>query len=255
MPFLSIITVHLNDFDGLLRTLHSLASTVESPDLEWIVIDGASDRQLDRGNLMDQVFQQASEFVSEPDKGIYDAMNKGTRMATGDYVLYLNAGDELHPEFDVGILHQETAGVNPDMVWGRCEVHYPDGVKIIVRPRPKSMTWYGLPANHQAMFFRRSVLGHAPYDARFRLAGDYELVCRLLKQGASLVRLDLVVSVFRRGGRTDTQGDISKAEENAIRNKYFNLHPFLGHAIFKFKDMNSKHSTMARFFRIWRRWI
>ena len=255
MQILSIVTVHLNDFDGLLRTAQSLLPLIGSPDLEWIVIDGASDQRLDPQNVMAQVRQQASILVSEPDKGIYDAMNKGTRAANGEYILYLNAGDELHREFDLELLQQKATSSDPDMVWGRSQFRYEDGFSRVVKTRPRWMAWYGLPVNHQAIFFRRQILGDTPYDAFFPLAADYDLVCRLLSKDASLEVMKLTVCIYHRGGSADIQGDKYRSEENEIRMKYFPISPILGDAIIRFKEMNSNNPALAKTIRFWRRWI
>ena len=100
MPILTVITVHLDDFDGLLRTCQSLRTTLSTKNVEWIVIDGGSVTHSKEQNLASDLAKScATHYLSEPDDGIYDAMNKGTQLASGAYVLYLNAGDELHPKF------------------------------------------------------------------------------------------------------------------------------------------------------------
>ena len=144
----SVVTIHLNDFAGLNRTFNSLKLSRCFNHLEWIIIDGDSELT-DGGLFFEQVKSSADHFLSEPDKGIYDAMNKGTRLASGDYILYLNAGDELHPDFESALLDHLAAGASPDMIWGRCEVHYLDGSKIQVKTRSPSWAWYCMPAFHQ----------------------------------------------------------------------------------------------------------
>lgn len=255
MPDLTIITVHLNDFDGLSRTQRSLAAIHAPGQAEWIVVDGDSTLESENEPLFMDVKSRATHFISEPDEGIYDAMNKGTRIAGGEYVLYLNAGDELHPCFDLDKFKRLVSRTRPDMVLGRCEVQYQDEVKILVKTRSPSLAWYSLPANHQATFFRREVLGEAPYDTHYRLAADYDLVCRLLKGGASVDRLDSIVSVFYRGGSTDVRGDLSRKEENEIRMNYFGISPVIGNAIVRFKTMNARQSRISQVLRFWRRWI
>ena len=182
-------------------------------------------------------------------------MNKGTRAANGEYILYLNAGDELHREFDLDVLHQKAAGSDPDMVWGRSQFRYEDGFSRVVKTRPRWMAWYGLPVNHQAIFFRRQILGDKPYDAFFPLAADYDLVCRLLSKDASLEVMKLTVCIYHRGGSADIHGDRYRSEENEIRMKYFAISPTLGDAIIRFKEMNSNHPALAKTIRFWRRWI
>ena len=95
---ISIITVHLDDFEGLIRTFHSLQALLSNQHLSWVVIDGGSHIETDDQETgVDLIKSVADFFSSEPDRGIYDAMNKGCRAAKGDYVLFLNAGDEFAP--------------------------------------------------------------------------------------------------------------------------------------------------------------
>ena len=119
---LSIITIHLNDFPGFERTLKSLGPVLGNAHVEWIVIDGGSNLAKDKTGSFMLVRSLAAHFISEPDDGIYDAMNKGTQLASGGYVVYLNSGDELHPDFQfnklAGALDDGAAG----MIWGRYDV-------------------------------------------------------------------------------------------------------------------------------------
>jgi len=251
---LSIITIHLNEPAGLERTFNSLAPVATEKSLEWIVIDGGSKLQGADMGVFDRVESLADHFTSEPDEGIYDAMNKGTRLAVGDYVLYLNAGDELHPEFNLQALASLTE-TTPEMIWGCCQERYENGSLIQVKTRSPSWAWYGMPVCHQAIFFRRDALGDTPYDTRLHISADYDLVCRLLSSGAEVEQLESVVSTFHRGGLSDIRGGVTREEENQVRLRYFHVPAFAGSAIKNFKGMNTKLAKIAWFRRLWRRWI
>jgi len=251
---LSIITIHLNELAGLERTFNSLAPVAAEQSLEWIVIDGGSKLEGADIGVIDRVKSLADHFASEPDEGIYDAMNKGTRLVVGDYVLYLNAGDELHPEFNLQAIEGLTQTA-PAMIWGRCQERYENGSLIQVKTRSPSWAWYGMPVSHQAIFFRRDILGDTPYDSSFQIAADYDLVCRLLCSGAEVQQLDSVVSIFHRGGLSHISGDVSREEENQVRLKYFHVPVFAGKAIKNFKGMNARLAKIAWLRRLWRRWI
>jgi len=253
--WLSIITVHLNDPRGLERTLASLSTFADRDTCEWIVIDGGSDEGNDLQTVLKKVEDRAGHFVSEADSGIYDAMNKGTRLASGEYVLYLNAGDELHPEFNPGQLREMLQGTHADMIWGRCQVVYQDGARVVVKTRSRIWAWYCMPAYHPAIIFKRSVLGSEPYLTHYRYASDYELVCRLLQQNVRIAQPAQTLSIYHRGGLSDVQGDVARAEENEIRLKYFSVPVFAGSMITKFKQMNTRSSTMTCFFRSVRKWV
>ncbi|RLB62984.1 MAG: hypothetical protein DRI90_07840, partial [Deltaproteobacteria bacterium] len=139
---LSVITVHLDDCDGLGRTLDSLTSLLKSNQVQWLVVDGESDARLESHRaILKSVQDQADVFISEPDGGTYDAMNKGTGEALGEYVLYLNAGDQLHPHFDLPAISAELSEKSPVMLWGSYdESGKPNGAQNIA-PRPPAWLW------------------------------------------------------------------------------------------------------------------
>jgi len=224
--------------------MKSLDPVQGRPDVEWIVIDGSNEEWASHGGLIRQVISRAAHVVSEPDEGIYDAMNKGTKLASGAYVLYLNAGDELHPGFSPGRLNRLVNENLPDMVWGRCLERYENGATIRVKTRSPAWAWYGMPAYHPAIFFRRNVLGDNPYDTSFRIAADYDLVCRLLNDGARALKLDSVVSIFHRGGLSLGKGDLTRSEENQVRMKYFRVSAFTGGAIMGIKNLLARFSNV-----------
>jgi putative colanic acid biosynthesis glycosyltransferase len=252
---ISIITIHLNDFTGLDRTLNSLNSLQDKTNLEWVVIDGGSKPRGANIEVFGQVKSLANHFMSEPDEGIYDAMNKGARQASGNYVLFLNAGDELHPDFDLQRFNELASVTEADMIWGRCQERYENGALIQVKTRSPSWAWYGMPAYHPAIFFRRETLGNSPYDTSYRIAADYDLICRLLTGGARVEKLNSLVSTFHHGGLSDIQGATTRDEENQIRLKYFKVPAIAGNAIKIFKGMNAQLAKIAWFRRLWRRWI
>jgi putative colanic acid biosynthesis glycosyltransferase len=250
---LSIITVHLDDFSGLRRTLASLQGHISLADVEWVVVDGGSrpGSETDTGFLA-KVRANASRLVSESDQGIYDAMNKGTRLAQGKYVLFLNAGDELHPDFKFRSWAQFFRKEQADMLWGGCTERYCNGEEINVKTRSPRWTWYGMPAYHPAIFFRRKILGEKPYDTTFRIAADYDLISRLVSSGCVVERVPLKVSVFNRGGLSDTRSDEMRQEENRARLKHFLVPRWVGASIVAFKSVNSRIAKVAWFRRLWR---
>lgn len=235
--------------------MNSLISLIGAPEFEWVVIDGGSEVAKGDEGVNDQVKLVADQFISEPDEGIYDAMNKGTGLATGDYVLYLNAGDELHSDFDLVELFKLTEKKRPEMIWGRCLVHYQNGSVIQIKTRSTSWAWYGMPACHQAIFFRREVLGDKPYDTYYRIGADYDLVCRLISNKAKIVQLDILVSIYHRGGLSDVSGEAAFEEENEIRLKYFNVPTIAGSVIKKIRGLNTRLARVVWLRRLWRRWI
>lgn len=198
-PQFSIITVVYNDVGGLALTKSSIACQAFT-DFEWIVIDGgSSDGAV---GFLEQCDQIGLSWVSEKDRGIYDAMNKGMLKSGGEYLIFLNAGD-VFPSSDT--LRQVSASLGivpkPDVLFGGAEYVFPDG-KTIFRP-PKMVAqsiWHGLPANHQATYYSREVLAGVQYDIKYKICGDYYLIAKLYKKGFTPVYLKKSLVRFEVGG-------------------------------------------------------
>jgi len=202
-PMFSIITAVYNDAAGLEKTKHSIASQVFR-DFEWIVVDGKSTdgtvavmKDCDLGNM---------QWVSEIDHGIYDAMNRGVSRCTGDYVVFMNAGDTFHDVETLGMVGKELSGGGrtADILFGGAMLYFPKSGKLVYRaPRVSEVSlWHGLPANHQATYYRRSLLERTPYDLRYPLCGDYFLAASLMKAGANASYLNKPLAMFEVGGQS-----------------------------------------------------
>ena len=171
-PLLSIITVNLNNREGLERTLESVASQT-CRDFEYVVVDGGStdgSRELieSRAGMIDR-------WVSEPDRGVYAAMNKGVRMAREKYVLFLNSGDSL---FDSRTIEKILPALEGDATVVAGDVYnWGDGVEGKISRSPKKITLPFLvffTVNHQACFIRRDRLEDRPYDEGLRIVSDWK---------------------------------------------------------------------------------
>lgn len=195
----SIITVVYNDLTGLVLTQSSITSQTFS-DFEWIVVDGGSSdgtiqylEQCDITNIL---------WLSERDRGIYDAMNKGIKLSTGEYLLFLNAGD-LFSQFDTLALVNQAliAAVNPDVLFGGTEYIFPDGRVVFREPKNlEKSIWHGLPANHQATYYKRQTLCGVLYDLKYKICGDYFLIATLYKAGIQAIYMHIPLVKFSVGG-------------------------------------------------------
>ena len=199
-PLISIVTVVCNDDDGLRQTARSVDKQTYS-NYEWIIVNGCL-----RSSLFDEpvecVSLQNSVLISEPDDGIYDAMNKGVAHSSGIYVVFMNAGDKFY-EPDTLKKVAETIdgqGGNADIVLGGADMVFRSGKRWRRPPREmEKYIWHGLPANHQASYFRRELLVAYPYDTGYRVCGDYYLFCRLYQHGVNTVLVDFPLVSFRVG--------------------------------------------------------
>jgi putative colanic acid biosynthesis glycosyltransferase len=203
---ISVITISKEDLDGLLRTHESLKPLFAcARDLEWILIDGASAWAQAAGKQKaTNLLKDATHFVSEPDEGIYEAMNKGIALASNPYLWFLNSGDMAGPAFEYAELLEILRTKEPDLVFADYEQLY-RGVWTRRKAKRPGSVWWGMPTSHQSMLFRRKQLADSPYRTDFKLAGDYELVCRLTVRMAvrrkyfpQLARFNPVISLGKR---------------------------------------------------------
>jgi glycosyltransferase involved in cell wall biosynthesis len=201
---ISIITVAFNAVDTLADTLKSVASQTHA-EIEHIIIDGASTDGTQE--LIARYTSRITRFLSEPDSGIYDAMNKGLSLATGEVIGFLNA-DDVYTNDDV-LQHVAEIMTHDDLgaVFGDAEFVNPVRPTCSVRRyrsdhfRPDRIAWGWMPA-HPALFLRRGVYERfGVFRTDYRIAGDFELVARIFHDGTIRYRhVDEVWVRMRTGG-------------------------------------------------------
>lgn len=176
-PLFSIITVVRNDEEGIRKTIDSVASQ-SFAELQHIIVDGASTD----GTLafLKEIKSKKIKWQSEPDVGLYDAMNKGLKIANGEYVCFLNAGDTFHKAHVLEQIAKELKQYNPDILFGSQVKVYPNGNKLLVYAHDASWIKHSIPASHQACFVRTELHKKFPFDLSYRISGDYNVFARML---------------------------------------------------------------------------
>ena len=199
-PLLSIVTVCFNDLPGLKETEKSIKDSPSSPLLyEWIVIDGnSSDGTKDFLSESTAV----NSFISEKDSGIYDAMNKGTKLSKSPYVIYMNSGDTFT---DLNLIIDTIKSNNFDLFFFDARFIYGQHSRIR-KAKDFSYIKHGIPANHQAIVFKRHLLGDAPYDTSYKICGDYKLLADLYVGQASHLVINQTTAEFHVGGVSTHRG-------------------------------------------------
>ena len=242
-PLISVITITYNAEDCLYPTMRSVAAQ-SFKDFEHIIVDGASTdntlqiaRSLGTSNL---------RILSEPDKGLYDAMNKGLSMANGRYLLFLNAGDAFHSE-DTLSHYAAEAKKNRDIIYGDTVIV--DKERNFIKKRhlsaPRILTYEsfanGMLVCHQAFMVRRDL---APrYNLDYRFSADYEWTLRCLKRSrpGSCANLNEVTIDYLNDGLTDKNHRASLKERFMIMRHHFGLIPTIGrHIMFLFRRLKRK---------------
>ena len=231
---LSIITINYNNKAGLQKTLDSvLAQTCK--DFEWIVIDGGSSDG--SKELIEQHQDTMAYWCSEPDKGVFNAMNKGVNHAKGEYCLFLNSGDILHDNKVVEMVLPFLSG--HDFITGNECVVNPDYSYVRTRRNPDVFYAYCLLVGclwHQSTFIRTSLLKERPYDESFKIVGDWETsLYWLVLCKSSYKHIDMIISDFVLGGvstdlkaageesRRTINKRLSHREQNLIAMEFFSM--------------------------------
>lgn len=199
-PTFSIITVVYNDPAGLALTRDSLASQ-SFKNFEWIVIDGNSTDTTLVGLKNTSIKNML--LVSEPDHGIYDAMNKGIKRCSGNFLTFLNAGDFFPHSNTLADVNDAiySANVNINILFGGTEYIFPDSWSIYRPPKTlESSIWHGLPANHQATYFSKEVMRDIVYDLKYKICGDYYLIATLSKKNLRPGYVNKAIVKFEVGG-------------------------------------------------------
>ncbi|MDB2699705.1 glycosyltransferase [Alphaproteobacteria bacterium] len=188
----SVVIINLNNGAGLRRTLTSVIDQ-DYPNLEILVIDGGS---TDDSLTVMQTFDKNLEFkVSEPDDGIYDAMNKGYRRAVGDWVCFMNSGDCF---YEPGVLSKLNLRSGALCLYGKNE-----NANGVVKPRSEKALLHGeMFACHQSMLFNRGRLGFRKnlYNTNYRINSDLDLSCKISKEERSFEYSDNIISITEPGG-------------------------------------------------------
>ncbi|WON82824.1 glycosyltransferase family 2 protein [Chromobacterium haemolyticum] len=198
-PKISIITIVRNDKKGIERTLASVERE-KNYLVEYIIIDGAStDGTVE---TIESHLDIVDNFISEQDNGIYDAMNKGVRLASGDVICMINAGDELEPGAINLVLNSLEIHGSHSIYFGDAYYSYEDtGSKRMVSAQAENIIWK-MSICHQAVFIPKSVYyKYGLYSLKYRYAADFDFILRVYMAGERFFYVNGVLAVFIREGQ------------------------------------------------------
>lgn len=206
----SVITVSYNSAETIEKTIRSVIGQDYS-DIEYIIIDGAStDGTVD---IIRKYENNISYWVSEPDNGIYDAMNKGIAHATGEIIGIINS-DDWYEEGAVGKMAAFFEQTDSQVVYGKVRL-YDENLDCIGESKYKVLNeiWHQMVILHPSVFIRKSAYKlYGGFDTRYKIAADYDLMLRLYSANVSFAYLDEIIANFRKGGLSTTN-IIETAEE------------------------------------------
>ncbi len=193
MPLLSIVTITKDNPSGFAKTSTSIAAQTFK-DFEWVVVDGAV----------------------EPDNGIYDAMNKGLERSRGTYILFLNGGDAFADPETLTLIARHIESFPSDFIYGDAMEH--DGKRYHVKKaRNHTSLVRGMFTHHQAMIYKREIIGGLRFDTNYKIAGDYDFTARFLKKTHDVSYIPAPLCLFEQGGISQRQADLGRREEYSAK--------------------------------------
>lgn len=205
---LSIITVNLNNLNGLQKTIDSVIMQTFN-DFEWIVIDGGSTDG--SRELIEQHSNHFAYWCSEPDKGIYNAMNKGIAHAKGEYLQFLNSGDFLLDPNVLSNIFQSNHSA--DIIYGNAIVEINKKEYTRTYPQNISLAYlFNYPINHQASFYKRSLYNERLFDENYIIVSDYLFLIESALRGASFEYVDIMIVFSEGNGLSSSKMGIDESQ-------------------------------------------
>lgn len=239
---LSVITVTYNAAETLGRTISSVKQQTY-PHIQHVIVDGNStDGTID---LIREYASKKTKWISEPDKGLYFAMNKAVMLADGNYLCFLNAGDTFCCANTVAQMMASFYGHHePDIIYGETAIVDDNGKFLHMRrlKAPKRLTYKsfkkGMLVCHQAFIVNKKI--YSPYDTSYRFSSDFDWAIRMMKRAEHIHNSDYVLINYLNEGLTTANRKASLKERFAIMSKHYGLLPtvfwhiwFVIRAIFK----------------------
>jgi len=214
---LSIITINYNNMDGLQKTIDSVVCQTWR-DFEWIIIDGGSTDG--SKELIEQYQRYFAYWCSEPDKGVYNAMNKGVGHARGEYLLFLNSGDCFHNSEVLKTVHNDWRDV--DVIYG--DLNYVSHKGDYIISYPDSLTTHYFLCHsigHPASFIKAQLLKGNGYREDFKIVSDWYKFLELFRCGCTFHHINVIVSDYDTTGISSVNMDLISKENEVVFKEVF----------------------------------
>jgi glycosyltransferase involved in cell wall biosynthesis len=225
---ISIITICRNSQNTIEETIKSVINQSIQNQIEYIIIDGSStDRTIDIIKKYQKSY--SIDLVSEPDAGIYDAMNKGIDLATGEYLNFMNSGDYFFSNKSVEKILPYLNTENK-IVYGDTEIRYSNFKKIKKEPNPNKL-WMGR-TPHQSAFIEKKIMKQYKYNTSNKLVADFEFFLQVYYSGGKIKKIPFIISSFAKDGISekksmqvikDAHRTVKKFKKGLLVDIYYNL--------------------------------
>lgn len=198
----SVITVVFNDRENIQKTIDSIKNQTFK-NFEYIIIDGGSTDGTTE--IIEENSLYIDTFISEKDKGIYDAMNKGIKLASGEYVNFMNSGDVFHSDKTLSVVAKKIN--NADVLYGLTEMVNGLTENRVYSPNDPLKFYFNLPFNHQSAFIKTEIHKDNLYNINFPIYSDFILFYTLHKKGLKFQRINEIIATYDTNG---ISADISR---------------------------------------------
>lgn len=217
----SVITITYNDIENFKLTNKSVQSQrIGNFKVEYIVIDGGS---TDGTTLyLEEESKNIDMIISEEDKGIYDAMNKGIEQANGKYLIFMNAGDTFASPSTLNEISKNIKTNDfPDFIYGdSIEIAAQSDDEMYKKSRSYKYIWYGLFIQHQSIVYNQELIkqNNIRYRTEYTLGADYAFTYEVLKLSQNIIYISVPICRFKLGGASSTSSSLALDDHNRIRN-------------------------------------
>jgi glycosyltransferase involved in cell wall biosynthesis len=217
---ISVITISYNEEKVIEKTIQSVINQTYS-EYEYILIDGGSnDKTIE---IAENYSSKITHFISEPDKGIYDAMNKGINYASGDYIIFMNSGDIFNNIYTLSDIFSND--INSDVIYGNTS-YLINEKQVLVKASKLNRMWFRLPFCHQSVFVKSEIMKKFYFDTKYEIIADFNFFYKLYIERFSFYYVDKIFSICNIEGisnNPDNRIKISREREEII-GFYFNFY-------------------------------
>lgn len=217
---ISVITIVYNDKSNIERTINSVNSQIERNNIEYIVVDGESNDGT--SDIIKSLIEKINIYICEKDTGIYNAMNKGLKYASGDYVIFMNSGDTFSDNNIISKVIKEINNCNfsPALVYGDYKNIINGIASPVIPSKQAKWIWYGPVTSHQSIFYSLKFLkeNNIFYDEKYKIAADYKITLEVVKSSNyNILRIPICISNFDTSGISNCNQDLGLLEANMVR--------------------------------------
>lgn len=215
-PLITVVTVVFNGEKYLEKTIQSIINQ-DYDNVEYVIIDGGStDNTIE---IIKRYENQIDYWVSEPDGGIYDAMNKGITLATGEWINFMNVGDKLHTADTLSKIYKFTKHDKSTVLYGNVLCVYDLSHCITQQSKSLETIYQGMPFSHQSSFVKSKYLKRYGFDLQYSICADYDLMFKLYTQGLIFEPINIVIADYDMYGKS-TSFSRSFLQKKEISNRY-----------------------------------